>query len=268
MDNTVTGSGQLIINGVYTSQIITDTDNGVTRGRVVTAINAVSQQTGVTAVDTGDDANGIVLKALDGRNITVSQQTAAGGVALTAAKTGVSFGTTTGGYTLQSLDGKPIVLSATATGDISRAGLTSGNYDANTSVVTTGSRSPVDTTYPDSSKWTAGTLKINGVAISGTDPASDTASATADEAGDDIVSSSRSNSAIAIAAAINKSSALTGVKAVANANVIVGTEWRYLVLERDYHRVGQPRRHPDQAGPRRPDKHLLRAYWRRCDRQR
>jgi len=225
MDNTVTGSGQLIINGVYTSQIITDTDNGVTRGRVVTAINAVSQQTGVTAVDTGDDANGIVLKALDGRNITVSQQTAAGGVALTAAKTGVSFGTTTGGYTLQSLDGKPIVLSATATGDISRAGLTSGNYDANTSVVTTGSRSPVDTTYPDSSKWTAGTLKINGVAISGTDPASDTASATADEAGDDIVSSSRSNSAIAIAAAINKSSALTGVKAVANANVIVGTEW-------------------------------------------
>jgi len=138
---------------------------------------------------------------------------------------GLRVGTTTGSFTLQSISGGPIELSASATGDISRAGLTIGSYAANTSVVTTGSRDAISGTYSDDDKWTAGTLKINGVAISGTDPASDTASATTDEAGSEITSSSRSNSAIAIAAAINKSSELTGVKAIVNANVIVGTDW-------------------------------------------
>jgi len=219
------GSGSVTINGVITSDFSTDTDNGVTRGRVVTAINAISQQTGVVALDTGDDANGIVLKASDGRNITVALGGTLADNSGLGTKVGLRVGTTTGSFTLQSISGGPIELSASATGDISRAGLTIGSYAANTSVVTTGSRDAISGTYSDDDKWTAGTLKINGVAISGTDPASDTASATTDEAGSEITSSSRSNSAIAIAAAINKSSELTGVKAIVNANVIVGTDW-------------------------------------------
>jgi len=221
-----TDDGYLTINGVKSSLVVADTDNGVTRGRVVTAVNAIAHLTGVTAVDTGDDNNGIVLKAADGRNITVDLGD------LTPELTGLREGTTTAGFSLQSINGSAINLSASATGDIATAGLSAGSFKANTSVLTTGQRDvlneddlDVDNNILSTSKWSAGTLKINGVAIAGTDPASDTASATADENGDVIYTSSRSNSAIAIAAAINKSSAATGVTAVVNANVITGSEF-------------------------------------------
>ncbi len=209
-------SGTVTING-FEVDVNAGGDNGVTRGRVVTAINAISDQTGVTAIDTGDDANGVVLKAKDGRNITV----AVGGL-LTKDEVGLSEGTFTGSYSLQSISGSPIVLSSSAGGEISRAGLSTGTYKANLSVTSTSSRDPISIAYPTDKLWTAGTMKINNVAISGTDPANDTASATVNDDGDVIVSSSRSNSAIAIAAAINKASAETGVSAVVNANVITG----------------------------------------------
>lgn len=207
-------SGTVMINGVATTTINTTDDNGVTRGLVVNAINSISKQTGVVAVDTGDDANGIVLKAKDGRNITV---TVTGTLDAGGDTTGLLMGTTAGSFSLQSLNGSPIALSSTSSGDISRAGLTTGSYAANTSFMTTSARDP-ETGVP-TSKFGAGTLKINGVAISGTDPANDTASdITAD-------SSTRSGSAIAVAAAINQSTAQTGVSAVVNVNSIVGDTW-------------------------------------------
>ena len=209
-------NGTITING-FEVDVTAGGDNGVTRGRVVTAINAIANQTGVKAVDTGDDANGVVLTASDGRNITV-----AFGGSLSDTKTGLNAGTFTGSYSLQSVNGSPIVLSSSSSGQISHAGLTVGTYSANISVTSSGSRDPIAGAYPATSKWTAGTMKINGVAISGTDPANDTASATMNDDGDEIKSSSRSNSAIAIAAAINKASVETGVKAVVNANVITG----------------------------------------------
>lgn len=57
----MTGSatdGVIVINGVSTSGVFTTSDTSATRQSVITAINAVSDQTGVTAVDTGTDAAG------------------------------------------------------------------------------------------------------------------------------------------------------------------------------------------------------------------
>jgi flagellin len=91
--NTVTGAamtnaaltGTITINGVTTASITTSaTDGTASRNAVISAINLISGQTGVTAVDGGTSANGISLVAADGRNISVTQTT------LTSAATGVS----------------------------------------------------------------------------------------------------------------------------------------------------------------------------------
>jgi len=69
-----TGSVQFNINGVKTSTIdLSSGDDDVRRSNAVDAINNVSGQTGVIAVDTGD---GIELRAEDGRNISVEQEAA------------------------------------------------------------------------------------------------------------------------------------------------------------------------------------------------
>jgi len=208
----VAGTGDIEINGVLIEDVNVVADPGVSRTNVVLAINAVSAQTGVTAVDSGDNYNGIVLKAADGRNITVDL------TGLTSAQTGLTEGTKSGSFSLQSIDGGPIVISSSSTGDVTRAGLAVGSYEANTSVMTTKAREASDAAPP---VFGSGTLKINGVAISGADPASDKSSDTT--AGSD--SGVRSGSAIAIAASINKSTAETGVKAVVNENVVIGDDF-------------------------------------------
>ena len=201
-------TGTITINGVTTTSVTTTGDAGVSRNAVVNAINAIANQTGVTAVDSGDDKNGVILKAKDGRNVTVNLTT------LTDVATGLTLGTTTGSFSLQSISGDPIVLSASATGDITRSGLSAGSYSPNASAMTTSARSPLSAA--PTNIFSAGTLKINGVAISGTDPSNDTSSDTT------AASSTRSGSAISIAAAINKSKDLTGVTAVVNSNQVVG----------------------------------------------
>ncbi len=210
--NPTPGTGDITINGVLIEDVNVVADPGVSRTNVVLAINAVSAQTGVTAVDSGDNFNGIVLKAADGRNITVDL------TGLTSAQTGLTEGTKSGSFSLQSIDGGPIVISSSSTGDVTRAGLAVGSYEANTSVMTTKAREASDAAPP---VFGSGTLKINGVAISGADPASDKSSDTT--AGSD--SGVRSGSAIAIAAAINKSTAETGVSAVVNQNVVIGSDF-------------------------------------------
>ncbi|MBK5964130.1 hypothetical protein CCR95_08535 [Thiocystis minor] len=83
-----TGSGKLSINGVETGIISTTTDAATSRAAVVEAINKVSGQTGVTAMDSGDDATGVELQATDGRNITVKYSSPVSG-SFDAATTGV-----------------------------------------------------------------------------------------------------------------------------------------------------------------------------------
>ena len=208
-------TGSVIINGVTTGDFSTTTDAGVSRANTVAAINLITNQTGVRAVDTGDIAKGVQLIADDGRNVTVSYKT------LTAAATGLGAeGVATGSYQLTSISGAPISLSSSSSGTIANAGVTAGTYAANVSTVTAVSRTVATSAAPTagtSGILAAGTMRINGIAIDAAVTAADTASNV------EATSSSKSASAIAIAAAINAKTGLTGVTAKAEPNIIVGT---------------------------------------------
>ena len=209
-------TGTITINGVTTASFATSgTDAGISRQTVVGAINNISSQTGVTAVDTGDMIHGVQLFAKDGRNITLTSTLATASTGLgNAAAT-----TYTGTYTLASATNSPITLGSGIGNNIANSGLTIGTYAANTSQVVTTTRA---TTAAAPAAGTTGlldgsSLKLNGVVI-GAALASDDMSSDTSSAG-----STKAASAIAIAAAINKSTGLTGVSAVAQANTIVGT---------------------------------------------
>jgi flagellin len=114
-----------------------------------------------------------------------------------------------------------VVIGSTSSGTVANAGLAAGSYAANVSIVTSAARTAALTTAAPTRALNglleAGTMKINGIAIDAAITADDTASdATA-------TSSTKAASAIAIAAAINKKSAQTGVVAKAEANEIVGS---------------------------------------------
>jgi len=136
-DNTVGGSemvanaqsGTIKVNGVAVD-IQTTTNASTSRASVVEAINAVSDQTGVTAVDSGDDANGVTLTAKDGRNITIDYNSSA----ITGANSGLAAADTyEGGYTLiADGDVSEIVIEGgdgTGNGNLANAGLSAGTYE-------------------------------------------------------------------------------------------------------------------------------------------
>ncbi len=87
--------GSIVINGVETSTITTNGANGGADDRAasISAINAITGQTGVTAVDDGE---GITLEAADGRNISVvinnAEKAAADSGGSLAALTGAAIG--------------------------------------------------------------------------------------------------------------------------------------------------------------------------------
>jgi flagellin len=219
----VGGAGAITINGVATASITTTADMGANRALAMNAINAISAQTGVRAVDTGDVNKGVVLVADDARNITV-----AFGGAQTAAFTGVGAAAVyTGTYQLSSTTNAPISVSSTSNGKLVNAGMTAGTYNANVSAMTSIDRA-VATAAPSTTTTgllQAGTLRINGTSIVAASTADDAASADYNAAGTAITSSTKAASAIAIAAAINKSSSTTGVTATAAPNVITGTSF-------------------------------------------
>jgi flagellin len=206
-------TGTITINGFETGSFSTTLDAGVSRTNTIAAINLISAQTGVRAVDTGDINKGVQLIADDGRNITLSMKT------LTAAATGLaSAGVSTGSYQLTSVSGAPIVLGSSSSGTIANSGLTAGTYTSNVSTVTSVART-VASAAPAAGTaglLEAGTMRINGIAIDAAVTASDTASNAS-------TTSVKSASSIAIAAAINAKTSLTGVSAKADPNVIVGT---------------------------------------------
>ncbi len=95
-------TGTFVINGITTGNISTTTDATESRAAVIAGINAVSAQTGVTATDGGTSANGVILTAADGRNISISSAVltaAASGVTMTAS---VAAGGQYGTFTLSS----------------------------------------------------------------------------------------------------------------------------------------------------------------------
>lgn len=132
---TTAANGTITINGVTTENIGIGTgDTSNNRKAVIEAINNISGQTGVMAVDTGKAETGINLVAADGRNIQVSFDT------LTSANTGIAAaGTYEGGFNLRSVDGKSIKIEE-STGDLNNAGLAAGTYAPNTGSVSTVTR--------------------------------------------------------------------------------------------------------------------------------
>ncbi|MFT4765144.1 MAG: flagellin [Oleispira sp.] len=63
-------SGTISLNGVEV-KLQTTSDAATSRASVVESINAVSDQTGVVASDSGEDSGGVTLTAADGRNIVL-----------------------------------------------------------------------------------------------------------------------------------------------------------------------------------------------------
>lgn len=208
----VAQTGTVTINGVTTGSITTTANAAASRTAVVDAINLISGQTGVRAIDTGDSNLGIRLEAADGRNIEVSLNT------LTAAATGLKVGAQSGSFSLVSDSGGPIVIDSVGSGRLSRAGLAAGTFDRGVSTVSTDARAvATSATGADVRVLNTGDLVLNGVSIRASKASDDTFSDTT--AG----SSSKAASAIAIAAAINESSAQTGVTATSRALTIDAT---------------------------------------------
>jgi len=201
-------SGFAVINGYTTPEIETVlNDTRASREATVKAINFISHLTGVRAIDTGIDAEGIRLEAADGRNIEIQFTDLGTTSAIFAERSGLKTGVQGGTYSLESRVEAPIVISTSATGDISRARLPLGDYSENVSrfvmaerdvVLTTGSSTPLS--------LNSGDLRINGVDI----PAS---RASDDEYSYETSASSRAASSISIAAAINSVTERTGVRA-------------------------------------------------------
>ena len=168
-------SGTLVING-YTSPIITTINNNIreSRGVVVEAINRMTKDTGVIAINTNDDYKGIRLEAADGRNIEIGFNTVAPDATF-AARTGLKQGVQSGTYSLESkysedpqyLDNKefnnPIILETSTTGEIERSGLLAGTYSENISTVFNKDRPSVAPSISQISKFSlTGTLASAG----------------------------------------------------------------------------------------------------------
>lgn len=213
-------SGGITVNGVTTASVSSNADLEIMRDSIVTAINNISKQTGVVAANTHDDIQGVVLTAADGRNITLAFDTNAG--TLTAASTGLGAAATyVGNYELNTLDGSDITVSHEVDKNVDNAGLSTGTFKANTAQASTMDREVASAGAAPSSSTTGvlsgNTLVLNGVGIDAAIGSDDDSSSTFG------TSSTKAASAIAIAAAINKKTDLTGVRAVAEANVLRGT---------------------------------------------
>jgi len=215
-------TGTVTINGVTSGSITTTTNAATSRTAVVDAINLMTGQTGVRAIDTGDSNRGIRLEAADGRNIAVGLST------ITAAATGLKEGAQSGTFSLVSDSGGPIVVDSVGAGRLSRSGLAAGSFDRGVSSVSSDSRA-VATSAATALSLNTGDLVLNGISIRASRGSDDTQSSTA------AASSVKSASAIAVAAAINESSRLTGVTATANALTINATTTTVAAVNTDLH---------------------------------
>jgi flagellin len=150
-------SGVVFVNGYASAKIETLMNNPRdTRANVARAINLISDKTGVVAVDTGSDALGVTLKAADGRNIEVTFETTSIASDF-GARIGMRQGVQSSTISLESKIPNAVVLSSSAVGDISRAGLLGGNYSKNQAVFNTMERALVDPSVKQVSSAAFGT---------------------------------------------------------------------------------------------------------------
>ena len=212
-------TGRVVINGITSPSITTVLNNTrESREATVAAINRISDKTGVVAVSSETDSEGISLVAKDGRNIEVRFDTSNPSADF-AARTGLKEGVQAGTYSLESRVEAPIVLTTTSTGDPTRAAIRLGDYSLNESTLSTSSRAVVASGGTPVSLAT-GDLVINGVAIPGATASGDMLT---EAEALNTLTNQRAASAIATAAAINAMSDETGVTATANRAEIAGS---------------------------------------------
>ena len=151
-------TGTISING-YTSPVITTVQNNPreTRSNIVEAINRMTAKTGVVAINTNDDLKGVELRAADGRNIEVFFNTNSTDQ-LFADGTGLKQGLQASVFALESKLETAIKVETSSTGDITRSGLTMGNYVDNETVLVIDDRLAVNPPV----------AQVNEVALSGT----------------------------------------------------------------------------------------------------
>ena len=133
----------------------------------------------------------------------------------------------TGQIELHSTTNSAINLSTTATGNIANSGFAVGTFQPNIAQVTTNARAVVtggasmtqSAIQATVGTFDGGTLSLNGVTIGASLATDDTSSDTT------AYSSMKQNSGIAIAAAINRSSGLTGVSATAAPTTVIGSSY-------------------------------------------
>jgi flagellin len=146
MSGSSVATGVVFINGYASANIQTSLNNPrETRINVVKAINLISDKTGVKAIDTGSDMQGISLVAADGRNIEVRFETDMN-ANIFGDRIGMREGAQSSTISLESKIDAPVVLGTTANGDITRSGLVEGNFTKNQSVYNT---KPRDIVGPD-----------------------------------------------------------------------------------------------------------------------
>ena len=217
----------LTINGVSTASIALGTDSETNRAMVAKAINDISGQTGVRAINTEDDQQGVTLVADDGRNITLQFDSNS---VLSSTNTGLSTsGTFVGTFSLYSANGASINVDHQIGNDLTGTGLRLGTYKPDVATMVSlersgngapaaanaivGQAAGISPSAGGVGVLSGATLVINDIAISAARTTDDTASIAT-------TASAKAASAIAIAAAINKKSDLTGVTARAEPNVI------------------------------------------------
>jgi flagellin len=215
--------GVVKINGFETAGFYMSGNREIDRTSVVQAINDIADRTGVRATNTSDDNQGISLVAVDGRNIVLDEGTT-NVSATTLGQMGLAAeGTYVGSYQLSTKDGSAITVGSTVetsqTSEI-RSGIRFGTYTSGQAQAATTTRASTNAApvFGTSGVLNGNTLVINGVGIQAAQGADDDASF--ENAG-----STKAASAIAIAAAINKASDVTGVTAKANANSLKGTSF-------------------------------------------
>ena len=153
-------SGAIFINGYASANITTVLNNPrETRLNVVRAINLISDKTGVKAIDTGSDTQGVTLVAADGRNIEVRFETDAN-AGVFGDRVGMHEGVQSSTISLESKIPAAVVLSNSATGDIGRAGLVAGNFTKNQSVYNTVARDIVSPAVSQVNKITVNAATI------------------------------------------------------------------------------------------------------------
>ena len=148
-------TGTLTING-FTSPVIQTVEDNIRESRsvVVEAINRMTKDTGVIAINTNDDYQGVRLEASDGRNIEIAFNTTARD-SVFAQRTGLKQGVQSGVYALESKYSEdpqyanntefnnPITLESSTTGVIERSGLVAGTYSENISTLNNNLRDSV-----------------------------------------------------------------------------------------------------------------------------